>query len=147
MPNNLIFMGLHFVIGKCTQPSTHFIIVWIDEYLFSAFSVYANSLLVTYALSFFTNLPIPKCSNTSLNTRENIRRSRSRRWEELSIRIHGVESNMHQRIDGSPQLEVGVRRILWRYPLSSWCELIYRLTRRPPRSIQRDLLAISRHHL
>ena len=32
MPDNLIFMGLHFVIGKCTQRSTNFIAVLIDEY-------------------------------------------------------------------------------------------------------------------
>jgi hypothetical protein len=32
MPDNLIFMGLHFVIGKCTQRPTNFIAVWIDEY-------------------------------------------------------------------------------------------------------------------
>jgi hypothetical protein len=45
MPNNLIFMGLHFVIGKCTQRPINLIAVSIDE---SYFSVYANSLLVTY---------------------------------------------------------------------------------------------------
>ena len=31
MPN-LIFMGLHFVIGKCTQRPANFITVRIDEY-------------------------------------------------------------------------------------------------------------------
>jgi hypothetical protein len=28
----LIFMGLHFVIGKCTQPPTNLITVRVDEY-------------------------------------------------------------------------------------------------------------------
>ncbi|KIM38230.1 hypothetical protein M413DRAFT_248258 [Hebeloma cylindrosporum] len=66
MPNNLIFMGLHFVIGK----------------------LYANSLLVT------------------LNMREKIRRSSSRRWQDLSIRVHGLENNIHRRTGVSEQLEI-----------------------------------------
>jgi hypothetical protein len=79
--------------------------------------------------------------NTRLNTRENIRRSGSRRWEELSIRVHGLETNVRRRTGGSEQSEVGVPRILsWYDPHSLG---IYRSILRA--LIQRDLLAILRY--
>ena len=93
----------------------------------SYFSVYANSLLVTYV---YHLLPIPHFQmseyvwtflvNIRLNTRENIGRSTSRRWQELSKRVHGQESNTRRGASGSEQTEVGVPMILLGYHPHCW---------------------------
>ena len=113
--------------------------------LYSAFLVYANSLLVAYVHHFLSiskrpNLFLKFLPNTRLNTRENIRRSGSRQWEELSIRVHGLEANMRRRAGGVEQL-VGVPRILSMYDPHSLG--IHRLILRM--LIQKDLLVILRY--
>ena len=129
MPDNLIFMGLHFVIGKCTQRPINLIAVWIDKYHLLIFQYTPTPCLSrTFIISY--QFPIFKMSeyvwkflaNTRLNTREKIRHSTSKRWQDLSIRVHGLETNMRRCTSGSDQLEVGVLMIflgyLWR--LLAW---------------------------
>ena len=43
MPNNLVFIGLHFVIGK----RMYFLYDQLFSFSIDPFAVYANSLLVT----------------------------------------------------------------------------------------------------
>jgi len=57
MPDNLISMGLHFVIGKCTQRPTNFIAVRIDEYYLLIFQ-YTPTPCVTYVYLHFQNVRI-----------------------------------------------------------------------------------------
>jgi hypothetical protein len=63
MPDNLVFMGLHFVIGKCKQRPTNIIAVQIDEYHLLIFQY-----TPTPSLSRTCNHPLPnphfsKCPN------------------------------------------------------------------------------------
>jgi hypothetical protein len=48
MPDNLIFMGLHFVIGKCTQHPTNFIAVWVppSDLFLRAIAAHGNTSLL-----------------------------------------------------------------------------------------------------
>ena len=124
MPNNLIFMGLHFVIGKCTQRPANFITVRIDEYHLLIFQSTPTPCL---SRTFIPSFKMSECvwnflANTRLNTREKIRRSTSRRWQDFSIRVHGLETNMRRRKSRPEQLEVGVPVIFSGYirPSLAW---------------------------
>ena len=127
MPNNLIFMGLHFVIGKCKQRPINLIAAWIDEYHLPIFQ-YTPTPCLSRTCIISYQFPIFKMSeyvwtflvNIRLNTRENIGRSTSRRWQELSKRVHGQESNTRRGASGSEQTEVGVPMILLGYHPHCW---------------------------
>jgi hypothetical protein len=63
MPDNLIFMGLHFVIGKCKQRPTNLIAVQIDEYRFLIFQYtptpcLSRTYIIPYQIPILKNVRI-----------------------------------------------------------------------------------------